>query len=432
MRRKMRCCYLLAGLLVSLSITGCYDRSELEGQAFLVTMGIDKQIKGNDVVVAGRIAVPSKLSGSSGGGGGSGGGGAGGDFRTGTPIVSATGKSLHEAFNVMNAGVERKLNLSHLAAILFGERAARQGVLPYMRALVRYREFRRTLFLFVAKGSVGNIFVHDKPVLETSATRVFEDLQESSERTGYAPSVEVHQFMNALEMPNTDPVLPVLSENEQVGKENKKTSGSTDDLRSQNANTEPGKMNRAGGNPIECVGTAIFRADRMQTILDGEQSRYLQLLSGELHRAIVVVHSPIGQPAPVTLMVHNAKPEQVRIALSGERPVIDITQSFEGTLLGDQTDASFVSSRARKQLEKKIEKEISKQEMSLIHKMFVTYDVDPFGFFRYARGLFPTYGAMQQYNWHRQLPRIVTKLHVRVIVRRIGTQLDPPEIPGTR
>ncbi|MCY0892906.1 MAG: Ger(x)C family spore germination protein [Acidibacillus sp.] len=409
-------------LVGSILLTGCYDRAELEEQAFLVTMGIDKQKKGNDLVVTGRVAVPSKLSGSS-----SGGGGGGGDFLSTTPVVSATGKSIHEAFDVMNAGVERTINLSHLSAIMFGERAARQGILPYMRALVRYREFRRTLYLYVVKGSLGELFLHDKPVLETSATRVIEDLQESSQRTGFAPSIQVHELMNALEMPNVDPVLPVLSENEQVAKESKKTSGSTDDLRENSATTEPGHLNRAGGNPIECVGTAVFRNDRMVLILDGEHSRYMQLLSGRLHRALVVVDSPIGVKSAVSLMLHDAQPEKVSLSLSGKKKTLDITQVFEGTLIGDQTNASYVNPAARHLLEQKIAADLSRQELALIKEMYTRYDVDPFEFFRYARGQFPTFDAMENYDWHKQLPKIVTRLHVKVIVRRLGTQLDPPE-----
>ncbi len=424
MKRKKWHFYIFLCIFGSLFITGCYDRAELEEQAFLVTMGIDKQVKGGNVIVAGRIAVPSKLSGSSGGSGS----GASGDFLTNTPVVSATGKSMHEAFNVMNSGVERSLNLSHLSAIMFGERAARQGVLPYMRALVRYREFRRTLYLYVVKGSLGDIFVHDKPVLESSATRVIEDLQESSTRTGYAPSVQVHTFMNALEMPNTDPVLPVLSDNKQVDKESKKTSGSTDYLREKSETTEPGHMNRAGGNPIECVGTAVFRGDRMKVILDGEHSRYLQLLSGNLHRALVVVSSPVGTAAPVTLMVHDAQPQDVHVNLSGKHPIITITQVFEASLLGDQTNASFLSLAARERLEQQAEAAMSKEENLLIHDMYGRYDVDPFGYFQYARGQFPTYDAMKRYDWHQQLPNVQTRLHIKVIIRRLGTQLDPPEI----
>ncbi|MCY0877014.1 MAG: Ger(x)C family spore germination protein [Firmicutes bacterium] len=419
---------MLAGIgamIAMVGVTGCFDRSELEEQAFLVTMMIDQKKAQGPITVTARVAVPSKLSGSSGGSGGGGGGSSGAD--SGTPVVTASGRTLHEAIGLMNTGVERTINLSHIAGVIFGEHAARLGLLSYVRPLVRFREFRRTLYLFVADGSVGDVILKDKPVLETSVTRVIEDLHQTSERTGYAPSVQMHEFLGNLETPNEDPVLPILSYNKQVGSESQKSAGSPKHLKTDNvAGASPGTINRAGGNPVECVGTAVFRGDRMVGRLDGEETRYLQLLNGHSQRMVVILAAPLGPPGYLSLGVRYAEPAHIKVSVHQNPPTILISQSFETELLGDETAQSYVDNASKSTLEHALADYIAKREALVIHKVFVEMGADPFHFFAYARGQFPTYAAMSAYDWRKHLPDVKVTIKTEATLRRMGTQLSPP------
>ncbi len=421
MRRSRLFGYAIAVALLQVLITGCFDRSELEEQAFLVTLGID-QLDKSHVAVIGRVAVPSKLSGTAGGSGGSAGGS---DFLSGAPVVSASGRSLHEALNMMNTGIERTINLSHLSAVMFSDRAAKAGLLPYLHTLVRYREFRRTLYVFVTKGSMSDVFLKDQPVLETSATRVIEDLHETSQRTGYATSVEMHQLLNGLEVPGGDPVVPILSYNKQVGRESKKSSGSVNHLDPHEISYVPGQVNRAGGNPVECIGTALFKSDHMVGVLSGEQTRYLQLLNGMIGRIVINMKSPVGNPNYVSVGVKYAEPIRVSVRLS-KNPQIRVNQSFEAELLGDQTNATFASDKNRQILERALASEIKRNEVGLIQTVFKKYDAEPFHFFEYARNQFHTYNQMEKFNWRKQLANAQVQVTTSVSLRRLGMQLNPP------
>ncbi|OAG94209.1 hypothetical protein AYW79_06790, partial [Ferroacidibacillus organovorans] len=344
------------------------------------------------------------------------------------PIVSASGYTLNEALNVMNAGVERTINLSHLAAVMVSENVAREGMLPYLNTLTRYREFRRTLFLFITKGAISNIFLHDKPVLETSATRVIEDFQSTTKRTGLAPSMQVHQFLTEMETPNEDPVAPVLSVNERVAAQKKKTAGSANGLSRREIGDTPGGVNRSGGNPVEDVGTAVFRGDKMVDLLTGEQTRSLQLLSGSIKRLVLSVPSPIRKGGYVALAIRYAKPMHVSLTLR-PHPVLSIKQSFEAELLGDESNGNFVPPANRRKLASAMSAMIHSREMLLMQRVFARDRADPFRFFRYARAQFPTNQALLAYDWHKQLPTVKIRLSVETNVRRLGTQLAPPSIP---
>ena len=190
----------------------------------------------------------------------------------------------------------------------------------------------------------------------------------------------------------------------------------------------PGEVNRSGGNPVEDVGTAVFRGDKMVDLLTGEQTRSLQLLSGSAGRLILSVPSPIHKGAHVSLALRYGKPLHVRLTLR-PHPVLTIKQSFEAELLGDESNGNFVPPANRRKLASALGAMIHEREMLLIQRLFSQDRADPFHFFRYARDQFPTNQALLAYNWHKQLPTVKVLLSVETNVRRLGTQLAPPSIP---
>ncbi len=400
-------------ILGSVFSTGCFDRSELEEQAFLIMLGFDSP-KPDEVNVIASVAIPSKLSGTSGQGGSSG----GGDFEQGTPLVAAKGRTINEALSLMNTGIERKINLSHLSAIIFSEDTAKQGLLPYLRTLSRYREFRRNHYLFISHGDLIELMQSQKPLLELSATRYIEDLHLTNRSLGYAPSVQVEQYLNALYSPVVDPVLPVLSVNEQkTEKKNKKLHFS------------PGHIDRLGGNPVECVGTAIFQKDKMVGMLDGMETRYLQLLNGSIKRIEIAVPSPYQHRTYLSVGIRPSKTTTKEIILKGTNRHIKIQQNLEAELLGDQGNISYVDEKNRAVLEKMIGDSVQKYEDRVLNKLLHKKKVAPIDFLEEARGDFPTYDAFAKFAWQKTLAITPVECHVKVVMRRLGSQLNAPIAP---
>ncbi len=393
--------------------TGCFDRSELEEQAFLIMLGLDSP-KSDEVNVIARVAIPSKLSGTSGQGGSSG----GGDFEQGTPLVAAKGRTINEALSLMNTGIERKINLSHLSAIIFSENTARLGLQPYLRTLSRYREFRRNHYLFVSYGDLDNLMQAQKPLLELSATRYIEDLHQTSRSLGYSPSVQVEQFLNALYSPAVDPILPVLS----VGGENT-------EKQTKKLHFSPGHIERVGGNPVECVGTAIFQKDKMVGVLDGMETRYLQLLNGSIKQMEISVPSPFQKQNYLSVGIRLSKNATKELVLKGPKRHIKIWQNLEAELHSDQGMISYVDEKNRAILEKMIADSVEKYENRLLYKLLHKKKVAPFNFIEEARREFPSYDAYAKFPWSKTLAQLPLECHVKVVMRRLGSQLNAPIAP---
>lgn len=406
---RLRVIWWAGVLLTALLTTGCYDRTELEEEAFVLLLGFDTPKPGIIKVVA-RVAVPSKLASSGGQGGSSGGGG----FDEGTPLLTARGHTVHEALSLMNTGMERSINLSHLSAIVFSEKVAKAGLSPYLRTLTRYREFRRNHYLYVSHGDLEKLLQAEKPLFEKSPTRYIEDLQKTNRSLGYAPSVQVEQFLNSLFSPATDPILPVLAENPQ--KEDAKMSFLA------------GSVSRTGGNPVECVGTAIFQKDRMVGLLDGQETRYLLFLNGDIRHFVLSVPSSLRKGSYLSVGVRLSKPATRVLQLRSSQPKLSITQYVEAELLANQSRDSYFDKSQRLQLEHLLEHELSMREEKLINKLLHKKNVAPLSFIEGMRAQFPTYPDYETFPWRNVLKKTAVDVNVKVVLRRLGSQLNTPSL----
>lgn len=437
---------LLVMLLCMPLLGGCYDRNELEEMAFIVSLGFDKG-PGQTVDVTARIAVPRKLTG---GGTGEGNSGKGGGEVGGAKAITVRAHSVEEAVNLLNTNVERRISMLHLAIIVFGEDLARDGILPYLRPLSRYREFRRTVFLHVVKGKARKIFDEDKPLLENTVTRYVEDLAEVSKHTGLSASVKLHPFITAIEAQDEDPFLGVLAINSsvlnQMEKSAKKQSASSDlqgnesggegakqeagkeiKIKGDNISYTPGQVRRQGGNPLEFIGTAVFRKDRMVTILDGIDSRMLLALRGEMRRTQMDFADPFEEGTYDTVEVKPSGPPKYEIQAFTQPLQVWIKVNLEGDLIGEMGTTDYTRPEKLARLESSIEGKMKKRMEHLLNELYHRYQTDPIALINHVRGQFHTYQEMKAYPWRDKLRTAVVHVDVDFKLRREGVQLAPPQ-----
>nr|MDA8233335.1 Ger(x)C family spore germination protein [Clostridia bacterium] len=88
---------ILILLLLTSFLSGCWDRRELEEQAFVLTLGVDKGTIPSSFLWTFQIAIPRQLAGGQTGGGGGGGG------QKPSTIISVEATTLFGALNLINS-----------------------------------------------------------------------------------------------------------------------------------------------------------------------------------------------------------------------------------------------------------------------------------------------------------------------------------------
>ena len=200
---KNRKLILALTLTLTIILNGCWDRRELESLSLVQTLGLDSGPGGKGITITTMIAIPPKLKGGSGDSGG------GGGSQTGVFVLSMDAPTIYEGLNLINTTVNREVTLLQNSALLIGEDLARQGIRKWIDSLVRYREMRRTLLIYICKGKASDM-MKVKPKLERNPAEYFTDLARLSKLSGMFPMISLNEFLDRYEAFAQEDYVPLL------------------------------------------------------------------------------------------------------------------------------------------------------------------------------------------------------------------------------
>ncbi|WP_371365672.1 Ger(x)C family spore germination protein [Sporomusa rhizae] len=187
MRAKKRLVGVLIMVAIALTISGCWDRRELQDRNFVMAVAIDtadagqrpgegkKEAKTETFVQPNgvkryRVSLQIlKIAKGGGGGQGSSGQTSGGQGGGGgkTYVISNTGQSLFEVVRDMLGQSNKSLYFEHIQAIIISEAAVREmGVKPIIDFFLRDAEMRWRIRLYVTPGEARPLIEYVPPSKE--------------------------------------------------------------------------------------------------------------------------------------------------------------------------------------------------------------------------------------------------------------------------
>lgn len=415
-------------LVLSVSFTlGCWDRKELEDQAFVQAIGIDKG-QDNQLLVTFRIAIPSKAGLGPTGAGGGGGGGVGSVAAKSSLLTTVAAPTIPAAITLASGYVNRELNLMHTKVFIFGEPFARQGVGPLLSILSRYRELRRNIFVCVAKGEAFKLLAENTPDLEKSFTKYWEGVKLLESRLAINPGSLFHEFAIDTEALGISGTMMYLAENERA-----KTAKAGDikippSFMEGNLGIKAGEIPRTGGNPIEYIGTAVFKGDKFTDVLNLTETQSFLMLTGNFNRATLGVKDPLIKNRFIPFEIKQGSPPIVKVDIKGDRVKIKERLSVEGDLVAIQGPVEYATDLGKqKLLQSAVEKHLEEQACSMV-KRLQKRGIDMVGYGDYAKRNFLTRAEWNKYNWPEKFKEAEIDLKFVFRIRRIGLQGRQPEI----
>jgi spore germination protein KC len=411
-RWTQRAVGVCAVLCLSMATTGCFDRHELEQQAFVTSIAVDKA-PGGMVDCTFRIALPVNTA-----GGGS--ANTGKTPQAGTTPVTYRARSITEAMALANTSVERVLTFTHLTSVIIGEDLAKDGISQQLQPLVRYREFRRTVMLAVCKGKGRDFLMAEQPMLERSPARMADALVQVGGASGLIPGDRLHDFLTALQSPHEAPMASCVAINSAVESDPEGKNG----VQENNLSFEAGSIRRAGGNPVEWAGAAVFRGDRLVGYLNARETILLQLLRGQLRRTKLEFQDPQDPAKTIGIFLRRERNPQYRIR-RGHPLAVTIQVPLDADLMSTETQTDYSQPANREYLERQLTQMMSKEMEALLTKLIRQYHADVVPISRQARPMFATYQQFASYPWERQLEGAQFKVVPNLHIRRFGVQFGP-------
>ena len=412
---------LFLGVLILLTMflsLGCNGSRETDEIAYITAVGIDSAPEGK-IKVSYRIAKPAALAGEA--------GKAGGDGRT-TEILGIVAPSLAVARDELGASVARVPNLSHIKAIVIGEEMARRGLGDALGPLMRFREFRGSMFILVARGTTAEQFLRqNKPIMEKLPSRFIEGIMEMAPVTGgYHIRTFFHHFYLRLKSAGGSPIAALVGVNP-LSAEDRPTADPIPPEKS--FEYLPEKLPRTGGNPATVLGVAIFHRDRMVGVLTDEETRMLSILINEFERGFITVEDPLNPSRGINVLMRPGKPPQMDTAFIDGKAVINIHVLMEGEVTSIGSGINYEDGEYRTLLENQIS-QLFQLEMTKMLRYTQEANADVANLSRYFRPHFSRYQEFRNMDWDNLYPQMEIHVVVETKIRRFGLMRNTAPIRG--
>lgn len=296
---SLRSISLLLLLLVSTLLSGCWDRTEINDMAFILTSAVDLE-KDGKIRYTVMLPLPGQMGGAAGGGGGGGSGGGKSYY-----IDSEVGETYRECHMKLQRRMSRRMFLAHRRTILIGEELARQGIRDLFDTVPRSPESRMTTYLVVTKGKAYEM-MNSTPKFEHFPSEAIRELIKSKS----VMDINFKDFGISLSLPGADPIAVYM------------------DVKDSEKGIEPSKE-------VELKGYAQFRKDKMVDTLENDAALGLSIISGQK----MISHSitlQMGDGQIMSARIYEAL-TNINTKLINQKLEYDIAVKIKATLVEDTT-----------------------------------------------------------------------------------------------
>jgi len=387
--RVLRAVPLAAILLLSLAVTGCWDRREVNDILIVSATALDREEEKYRVTV--QAPLPGQM-----GGAGSGGGGGGTSGQKPWFNHSETGRSVREANETQQRSLSRMLNFSHRRVLLIGEGLARSGISQALDILGRIPQNRMTAYMLMVQGNAEEALNIDASTEKMPA----EMLRELASIPFKKPRT-IDDTVHAILSEGTDPYLPYI---------------------------RLGPSPSGAKQPAPTVeGVALFSGEKLATFVNGTISQGLLLALDQASNPVVTIKAPEGNGfISIRLPNYNVR---VRAETGGEAPTF--TVSVEGRMILAENSSDFHAAKNSDtilDMERAVNRHL---EQVMQGGLEAARDAgsDPMGFGDYLYQHKPSYWKRIKPNWKQTYSAIRIVAKSRVTFQHPGTFTYPLGVP---
>lgn len=381
---------ILLLLILTLLLSGCWSKRELNELAIVVALGIDKIDDEYEISI--QVVDPSEISSKQPSSGRS-------------PVVTyhTKGKSVFEAIRRMTTLTPRKPYFSHLQIVVIGQKLAEEGLNEPLDFIARDHEFRNDFDVVMSYQTTAKEVLNVlTPIEKMPANKLLNSIKVSEKSWGSTLTVNTDELLNTLSSKEKSAVLSAV----EIEGDPK--------LGIDQTNVERIKT------PVilKYSGIAVFKEDKLLGLLSEEESIYFNFLNNKIESTVVVLACP--DKGDLTTEITQSKAKIKGIFEKGTPKIsikINVTQN-----IGEVNCAiNLTQNKTIEYIDKLTEDQIKEQTEKTLNIIQKSYKLDILGFGEALRRENPKKWKEMQKEWSTIYPEITVDIDVTVNTQGLGT-----------
>ncbi len=239
---------------------------DVEKQAFVVSMGIDREDDGRTRVT---LILPSASKPASGGSAGK-----GQSPPTPYELVTCDAENFMDALATLRATVPHELNFTQLSQVIVSEALARSAwFADTLESILTTSGIRQAAMLAVSRGSAAEFLKAESPFLDVRLSINLRTSEFVREQLGVIPDSQLGEVARAMRGAWRDVCVPYGAVSGEHAPETPPGTG-------QSLDVVAGEIMYDGSDKTELIGSALFRGGLMVDALTGAETQILSLIEG--------------------------------------------------------------------------------------------------------------------------------------------------------
>lgn len=403
-------------------LTGCWDKKEVEERSYVVAIGLDLP-KGVDLEKEQAVDVTFQFSNPK------------LNVKGANPaegaemedIITLTAPDFVTARNMANSFVTREVSFSHNKVLIISEELAKTEIFYRMLSTAfKDREMRREANIIVTEGKASEFISKNKPEMMVRPHRYYQFLIDRATETGMVPESTINRFF-AITDGDADLFLAMYGS---YDKNNKETGFQDEDQ------YIAGQVPKRGGNPIQLIGSAVFKEGKMIGTLTGEETRITRFLdnTAELRDLFSSFQDPLDKRYKIAVRLKQTKKLKVKIKKRNGPPKIEITYPLDVKVLSVPSMINYADNlENQEKLKTALKNKLKENAENLIEKTQKEFKGEPFYWSLNVRPLFDTVKEYEEWDWmNKNYPLADIHITMDVNIVGFGKQLKESNIEKVR
>jgi spore germination protein KC len=406
MQKTGTVCKLLLLLVIVSTLTGCWDREELEDKAYVIGLGLDQSKQDGKIKVTMLLANPEV--GTMQGGGGS----------TEKPreIVSFDANDFIAAKATGNAIISRDISYELLKIIVVSEELAKdKNFITIFYDVLKDKEIRLSSYLAISKEKASEFFVNNRPKMETRPHKYFQFMVNHGIENGFIPDSTLFRFFTTLER-ETDLFLAMYTTAER--EKNPKIKSEDEYM--------AGQLNATGElDDTQFIGSAVFRNGVMIGKLNGQETRTINILDDTTNIKDILMDIPdpfSNNHKQFAARILKTKNNKIKMNVKGVRLKIDIMIPLKIEIVSNPSMVNYTEKKNQQIIKKHIAHHFKKVNERLLKKTQTKLKGSPFPLSMYARRYFGTIQEFKTFNWRKSYLNADIRVHPSIEIIDYGKQ----------